>query len=125
MAKQTETFCKNFDKPDETRNFKAHGRLDVVNFPDGVTIGRAVFEPGWKWSNDVKPLANTEQCEAPHTGQCLSGTMVIHMKSGEEFKIHPGDVFHIPPGHDAWVEGSEEVVMLDVGGYKEYAKQKS
>jgi len=122
MTNKASFYCKNFQNPDERRDFKRHGHLDLLQFSDDVSIGRAEFEPGWKWSSDVKPIAGTDSCEAPHAGFCLSGTMMIHMDNGDEFRIHAGDAFHIPPGHDAWVEGNEKCVMIDVGGYKSYAK---
>lgn len=118
------TYKKAFEKPDERRDFKARGHLDIVNFDDGTTMGRAVFEPGWKWSNDVKPIAGTESCEAEHTGYCTKGKMTIRMNSGEEFQIKPGDAFRIPPGHDAWVDENESCEILDFTGYAEYAKSK-
>jgi len=114
--------CKNFDQPDEKRAFAGHGHLDVLNFADEVVIGRGIFEPGWKWSQDVKPLAGTTSCEASHSGYCVEGEMTIRMNDGTEFKIHTGDAFHIPPGHDAWVDGKERCVLVDVGGFTNYAK---
>lgn len=122
MASEKPIFRKSLNQPDERRAFKSHGHLDVSTFSDGITIGRGVFEPGWKWSNDVKPIADTESCEAAHSGYCISGTMHIRMNSGEEFTIKPGDSFHIPPGHDAWVDGNESCVLIDVGGFANYAK---
>lgn len=115
---------KNFSKPDERREFKAHGHLDLVNLKEGVTLGRGVFEPGWKWSNDVKPIAGTQSCEAAHFGYCVSGRMRIRMDSGEEFTVGPGDAMHIEPGHDAWVIGDEPCVVLDFQGYADYAREK-
>ena len=114
---------KRFDHPDERRNFRGHGFLDVLTFEDGTTVGRGVFEPGWRWSNDVKPIAETDSCEASHTGYCLQGAMTIRMDDGEELHIQAGDTFRIPPGHDAWVEGNEPCVMLDVSGFGEYAME--
>lgn len=125
MMKSNQSFCRSFDQPDERREFQGHGHLDVVNFGDGASAGRAVFEPGWKWSNDVKPIAGTESCEAEHVGYCLSGSMVVRMDSGEEIRVTKGDAFHLPPGHDAWVEGDEACEMLDFAGYKEYAKRQA
>lgn len=116
---------KRADRPDERRNFKGHGHLDVMTFEDGTTVGRGVFEPGWKWSVDVKPLAETESCQAAHTGYALSGAMVVRMNNGEEMTIRAGDTFQIPPGHDAWVIGNEPAVALDFTGYAEYAKPRS
>jgi mannose-6-phosphate isomerase-like protein (cupin superfamily) len=113
---------KAFQKPDETRQFKAHGHLDVVNFEPNASIGRGVFEPGWKWSTDVKPLAGTESCLSEHTGYCISGRMTIKMDNGEQFTIKAGEAFYLAPGHDAWVEGDEPCILIDVTGFATYAK---
>jgi hypothetical protein len=115
---------KTFNQPDERRDFQSHGRLDLLAFEGGVSIGKGTLEPGWKWSNDVKSIAGTESCEAPHTGYCISGSMTIRMNDGKEFQIKAGDAFQIPPGHDAWVTGNENCVMLDFTGYEQYAKKK-
>lgn len=106
------------DHPSETRQFVAHGHMDVVTL-DGFTLGRAVFEPGWRWSQDVKPLAGTESCQARHTGMCLSGTMTVRGDDGTELTLSAGDVFVIEPGHDAWTVGDEPCVLVDtaVTGY--------
>ena len=113
---------KAFQKPDETRQFKAHGHLDVVKFEPNAIIGRGVFEPGWKWSTDVKPLAGTASCTSEHTGYCISGRMTIQMDNGEQFTIKAGEAFYLAPGHDAWVEGNEQCVLIDVTGFANYAK---
>lgn len=115
---------KDFGRPDERRPFKAHGHLDLLTFEDGTTVGLGVFEPGWRWSNDVKPIAETASCQADHTGYCLKGSMTIRMDNGEEFEVKAGQAFRIPPGHDAWVNGNETCEALDVSGYKEYALPK-
>ena len=115
------TYVKSFQKPDETRQF-GNGHLEVLQFDDRSTIGRGVFAPGWKWSNDVKPVAKTELCEAPHFLYQLSGRMKVVMKDGREFESGPGDVALIPPGHDAWVVGNEAVEVIDWGGAANYAK---
>ncbi len=114
-------FNKGFNQPDETRPFKGHGHLDVVKLGQ-ATIGRGVFEPGWKWSVDVKPLAGTATCQNEHTGYCISGAMTIKMDTGEKFTIRPGEAFYLRPGHDAWVEGNESCVLIDVSGFADYAK---
>lgn len=111
---------KNLDTPDETRKFE-HGALNLVTIA-GATIGRAVFEPGWKWSNDVKPIAGTESCEAPHTGYVISGRMRVRMDDGTEGEAGPGDALVISPGHDAWIVGDEPCVVLDWSGSANYAK---
>ena len=88
----------------------------------GATDGRAVSNPGWKWSNDVKPIAGTESCQAPHTGYVVSGRMHIVMDDGTEGEAGPGDAVVISPGHDAWIVGDEPCVMLDWYGSANYAK---
>jgi hypothetical protein len=104
----------NIDKPHETRPFKAHGHMDVITLGD-FTLGRGVFEPGWRWSNDVKPIAGTDSCQTRHTGLCLSGQMTVTFDDGSELEVGPGDVVVLEPGHDAWTVGDEACVMLDTG----------
>ena len=116
-------FSKEFSHPDERRNFKSHGYLDILNFSDGTIIGHGVFEPGWRWSADVKPIAETKSCEADHTGYCLRGKMTVRMDDGEEFEVKAGDAFRIPAGHDAWVEGAEPCELLDISGSSDYARK--
>src|SRR5687767_1889757 len=90
---------KSFDSPDEVREFEGNGRAEVVNVA-GQTVGRGTFEPGWKWSSNVKPIAGTDSCEVSHLGYCVSGRMRVFMHDGSESEIGPGDVAAIPPGHD-------------------------
>jgi hypothetical protein len=104
----------NLEKPDETRPFKGHGHVDVVTIND-FTMGRGVFEPGWKWSQDVKPIAQTQSCQVRHTGMCVSGHMTVHADDGGETMLGPGDVFVLEPGHDAWTVGDEPCILLDTG----------
>ncbi len=111
---------KSMSSPDETRDFPK-GKLELVNF-EGVTFGHATFEPGWKWSAHVQPIAQTKSCEAPHTQYHVSGRLRVRMDDGTEVEFGPGDIGHIPPGHDAWVVGNEPVVMIDVTGLADYAK---
>ena len=111
---------KNLDTPDEKRSFE-HGDLSVVNVA-GVTIGRAVFNPGWKWSNDVKPIAGTESCQTSHTGYVIAGRMHVRMDDGTEGEAGPGDALVISPGHDAWIVGDVPCVVLDWSGSADYAK---
>ncbi len=113
---------KNFDSPDETRPFEGKGQAVVVDI-GGKAVGKAVFEPGWKWSNNVKPIAKTDSCQAHHLGYCLSGHMTVHMSDGTTLEIGPGDVFEIPPDHDAEVTGDESCVNIDFGGFGDYAKR--
>jgi uncharacterized cupin superfamily protein len=111
-----------FATPDEVRPFE-HGRMELVSAGGGM-VGRARFEPGWRWSNDVKPLAGTEMCEAPHFSYQVSGTLHIKMMDGTEFDVRPGEVAVIPPGHDAWVVGDEPVEMIDWQGAMHYAEKR-
>lgn len=112
---------KTFSSPDEVREFKAHGQVELVEFDSG-SVGRGTFEPGWKWSQDVKPLAGTDSCQVAHVGYVLSGRMNVKMDDGAEHEFGPGEAFHMPPGHDAWTVGDEACVMVDFGGLKGYAK---
>lgn len=114
---------KSLDSPDETRPFEGKGKADVVEVA-GQTIGRAVFEPGWKWSENVKPIAGTESCEVAHLAYVVSGSMTVRMDDGAEQEIGPGDAVAIPPGHDAEVTGDEACVMVDFGEFGDYAKRK-
>jgi hypothetical protein len=111
---------KDFATPDETRPFEL-GKVEVVEIGDG-TVGRLVLQPGWRWSKHVKPLANTEWCEAPHFQYHVSGVLHIVMADGTEWDGKPGEVALVPPGHDAWVVGNEPVVLLDWHGATNYAK---
>jgi hypothetical protein len=112
---------KRFAKPDETRPFDK-GRAEILAFDEG-TVGRGVFEPGWRWSECVKPIAGTGSCEVAHLGIVESGRMHVRMDDGQEGEAGPGDVFMIPPGHDAWVVGSEPCVLLDFAGMEHYAQR--
>ena len=112
--------CKDFRKPDEVRAFPK-GRLELINI-GGATVGRAVFEPGWKWSTSVQPLVKTKSCEAPHFQYHVSGVLRILMDDGTEFECRPGDVSLLPSGHDAWVVGNEPAVVVDFQGMIDYAK---
>ncbi len=112
---------KSLNKPEEVRTFDK-GKVELVNV-GGVMIGRATFEPGWKWSTCVKPIAKTESCQAPHFAYHVSGTLVTRMEDGTEKTIKAGDVINIPAGHDAWVVGDEPVVAIDFQGMVDYAKK--
>jgi hypothetical protein len=118
IMKKMET--KSFGVPDETRKFD-RGKVELVNI-GGATIGRGVFEPGWKWSNSVKPIVNTRSCEAPHFQYHVSGTLKVVMDDGTERELKAGDVSLLPSGHDAWVVGNEPVVVVDFQGMVDYAK---
>jgi uncharacterized cupin superfamily protein len=113
---------KRFDSPDEVREFEGKGHADVVNV-GGKTIGRGTFEPGWRWSENVKPIAGTESCEVSHLGYCISGRMRVEMDDGSSGECGPGDVVAIAPGHDAVVVGEEPCIFLDFGEFGDYAKR--
>lgn len=114
---------KSADRPDEVRPFKdGKGKMGVFTF-GSQTMGRGEFEPGWRWSQHVKPIAGTDSCQATHTGIVLEGRMVVKMTDGgAEMEFGPGDVFLMPPGHDAWVVGQERCVLFDFTGVAQYAK---
>jgi len=111
---------KSLNTPDETRNF-GKGKVELAKV-GGLTFGRATMEPGWKWSNDVKPIAKTDSCQAIHTHHVISGNMHVVMDDGTELDFGPGDVGFIPAGHDAWIVGDEPFVAIDVTGMTDYAK---
>ena len=111
---------KDFNASDETRTFEK-GKVDLINIGGGV-VGRLTLEPGWRWSLHVKPIANTEWCEAPHFQYHLTGRIGIKMQDGTEFEVGPGEVTTLPQGHDAWVVGNEPVVLIDWYGASNYAK---
>lgn len=113
---------KKFESPDETRPFVDKGRAELLNFEEGA-VGRAIFEPGWRWSEHVKPIAGTDSCEAAHVAYVVSGRLHIAMDDGEAYDLGPGDIAVVPPGHDAWVVGDEACVMLDFRGMGEYARR--
>jgi quercetin dioxygenase-like cupin family protein len=123
LVKMSRMQKKNLDSsPDETRTFEK-GKVELVNF-DNVTIGRAVLEPGWSWEKCVKPLVKTNSCQQPHTQYMISGRMKVVMDDGVEEEFGPGDALVVPPGHNAWVVGTEPVVAVDFTGLKDYAKSK-
>jgi hypothetical protein len=111
---------KAFDKADEARSFPK-GRLDLIRIGDSE-IGRLTLEPGWRWSEHVKPVAGTAWCEAPHFQYHVAGTLHVQMADGTEFDAGPGDVTALPQHHDAWVVGDEPVVVVDWWGASNYAK---
>jgi quercetin dioxygenase-like cupin family protein len=113
---------KSLDAPDETRPFEK-GRAELVTL-GGMTVGRAVLEPGWRWSEHVKPIAGTSSCEVAHAGYVVAGRLRVVMDDGSEGEAGPGDAFVIPAGHDAWTVGEETFVSVDFsGGMADYARQ--
>ncbi|MER8233102.1 cupin domain-containing protein [Streptomyces sp. NPDC094049] len=116
---------RSFDAADESRPFEdGKGRLDLLTTERGP-VGRALFEPGWKWSLHVKPIAGTESCLAGHAGYMVSGRLMVVMDDGESMEFGPGDYMEIAPGHDAWVVGDERVALVDWVGYGDYARPPS
>ncbi len=111
---------KSFNAPDEIRT-PPKTKIEVVNI-GGSALMRTTFDPGWKWSEHVKPTAGTESCQVHHFMYDIPGQLKIVMDTGEEIQVGPGDMADIPAGHDAWVIGDEPFVALDVGGSKNYAK---
>jgi hypothetical protein len=121
-ATLSKTEHKNLGKPDEVRTFP-NGKLEVIQIGDG-TVGRMTLRPGWRWSRDVKSIAGTDLCEAPHFQYQVSGRLAVRMQDGTEFELGPGDVSCLAAGHDAWVVGNEPVVLVDWYGATHYAKAK-
>ncbi|MGD0055186.1 MAG: cupin domain-containing protein [Acidimicrobiales bacterium] len=113
---------RDFEQADETRPFQGKGQVELIHIGGGV-VGRATFEPGWKWSQNVKPIAGTDSCQAAHMGYVLSGRQIILMDDGTQLEIGAGDVVSIPAGHDGWTIGDEPCVVLDFSGMADYAKQ--
>ena len=111
---------KTFARSDETRTFE-RGQVDLLKI-GGSEIGRLTLQPGWRWSDHVKPLAGTDLCEAPHFQYHVAGKLHISMADGTELDAGPGDVTALPQGHDAWVVGDEPVVLIDWWGASNYAR---
>lgn len=112
---------RDFTQADEVREFDK-GRAEILQV-GGTEIGRLVLQPGWRWSESVKPIAGTELCEAPHFQYHVAGTLRIRTADGREFDATPGQVTSLPAGHDAWVVGDEDVVVVDWFGASHYAKR--
>jgi len=106
--------AKNLDNPDEKRSFE-HGDIQAVAL-GGVTFSRAMFQPGWRWSEDVKPLVGTDSCQVTHLAVVVSGQLHVEMADGDERDLGPGDAHVVGPGHDAWVVGDETCVVFDFEG---------
>jgi hypothetical protein len=116
-----EVVLKRFENPDETRIFEK-GKFEIVRI-GGVTIGRATYQPGWKWSEDVAPIAGTKYCEVEHVGLVISGHAVAAMSGGKIIDLRPGVLFYVPPDpHDSWVVGDEPYVSLHFLGAEQYSK---
>jgi class 3 adenylate cyclase len=113
---------QRFSQPTDVRTLP-RGRIDVVEL-DNTVVGRMTYEPGWRWSVDIRPIAGTETCQYHHLGVTLSGRLRVQMPDGTELEIAPGDVFEIPPGHDAWVVGEEPWVSVDFEAMRTYGKER-
>lgn len=111
---------KSFDTPDEVRTV-GKGRVEIVELGE-VAVGRAIFEPGWRWSEHVKPIVGTASCEVHHLGYVLSGHLHVEMTDGASIEFRAGDAFEAPPGHDAWVVGDEPFISVDYAGRRLFAK---
>ncbi len=102
---------KKFDSPDETAT-PGRGKVEIINL-GGFKVRRLTLQPGWRWSEDVKPTAKTESCQLSHLNVHISGRFGVKMEDDAEQEFGPGDVSLLPPGHDAWVVGDEPVVMIE------------
>ena len=107
-----QAYVSNIERDGEKRAFKANGQM-VIGNAGGATFGRGTFEPGWRWSKDVAPIAGTTSCQVRHLGYVISGRMQVVCDDGTELAVGPGDVFDLPAGHDAFVVGDEPCVMVD------------
>ena len=114
---------KRFDHPDEVRTFEK-GRFEVIHI-GGMAIGRATYEPGWKWSEHVGGRMNKTRCDVEHVGIVISGRATAAMADGRVIEMRAGDLFYIAPGHDSWVVGDEPYVSLHLMGASDYAAAKS
>lgn len=110
---------KRFEHPDEVRTFEK-GRFEIVKI-GGMTIGRASYEPGWKWSLHVGPQTGASSCLVEHVGMVISGCAACRMEDGRHYEMKAGDLFYIAPGHDSWVVGDKPYVSLHFFGAEDYA----
>jgi quercetin dioxygenase-like cupin family protein len=118
---ETEGILKRFEDPDELIEFEK-GRFETVTL-GGMTIGRATYQPGWKWSVDVGPDLGERYCTVEHVGMVVSGTAMAAFRDGSVTELRPGDLFHVPSApHDSWVVGDEPYVSLHFLGAAKYAK---
>jgi len=117
-----DVILKRFESPDETRTF-SKGRFEIVHI-GGMTIGRATYEPGWRWSEDVGRALGSRSCQVEHVGMVIAGRATAAMDDGTVYQMKAGDVFYIPPGHDSWVVGDEPYVSIHLMGAADYANHK-
>jgi quercetin dioxygenase-like cupin family protein len=123
MASEKKLQKKSLDYPDETRTFE-NGKVEVTTLGE-FNASRFVLEPGWRWSENVKPIAGTDSCQVLHTGYQVSGLLHVRLEDGTEEEVGPGEAYVIPPGHDAWVVGDEPVISVDMSSVtaERYAKE--
>ena len=114
-----EVILKRFENPDEIRNFPK-GKFEIIRL-GGVTVGRATYQPGWKWSEHVGPATGAKSCQIEHVGMVISGCATAAMDDGKIIELCAGDIFYTPPGHDSWVVGNEPYVSLHFLGADDYA----
>ena len=118
-----EVILKRFENPDEVRTFDK-GKFELVHL-GGMTIGRATYEPGWKWSEHVGRALGKTSCDVSHVGMVVSGRATAAMDDGRIIEMNPGDIFHIEPGHDSWVIGNEPYISIHMmGAADDYAAHK-
>jgi len=110
----------DFAAPDEVRK-PDHTMIEIVKIAGGE-IGRYTFQPGWRWSDHIKPIVATDMCQTNHIGYVVSGTLHVESEDGSSGDMTPGSVYHIAPGHDAWVTGDDPVVVVEFQGAATYAK---
>ena len=118
----SDVILKRFDSPDEIRTFEK-GRFDLMHIA-GMTLGKATYQPGWKWSAHVGRNLNQFMCEVEHVGIVISGKATAAMRDGKIIEVKAGDVFYIPPGHDSWVVGDEPYVSIHLLGAQNYAQHR-
>jgi len=117
-----EVILKHFETPDEIRTFDK-GKFEIVNI-GGMTVGRATYQPGWKWSLHVGAATGAKSCRVEHVGMVVSGRATAAMDDGEVIEMRSGDLFYIAPGHDSWVVGDEPYISLHFLGAEQYAQKK-
>jgi len=114
--------ARDFSTPDETRT-PDKTKVEIVNLAGGQ-IGRYTFQPGWRWSECIKPVAGTDRCQVDHIGYFVSGRLHVVHEDGSESDVRAGDVYRIAPGHDAWVVGDEPAVTVEFQGAAHYAESR-
>jgi mannose-6-phosphate isomerase-like protein (cupin superfamily) len=115
-----DVIVKRFDKPDEVRSF-TKGKFEIVHIT-GTTLGRATYEPGWKWSEHIGRALGQKRCDVEHIGIVIQGRATAAMNDGRVIELHAGDIFYVPAGHDSWVIGDEPYVSLHLIGARAYAR---